>query len=206
MSLKILFEALEERERTDRRMSFGLWLIIGIVTFGIGFIIALYFLIKRRTEHFKRQRKLEMGIIELLRSRGIDEVTLRQLQTIHEEAKAEEKERNPVLWTILSLIPFVGLYTLYFLTVDSGKHAARQRRFMTIASAALSKIGISLPGETYHIPQRSFALYFILTIVTLGIFGIYWEYILFKDFNDHFEDHRIWEEALSTALASLGLK
>jgi len=40
---------------------------------------------------------LEIGIIELLRSREIDEVTLRQLQTIHEEAKAEEKERNPVL-------------------------------------------------------------------------------------------------------------
>jgi len=100
----------------------------------------------------------------------------------------------------------VDLYTFYFLAVDAGKHAARQRRFMTIASAALSKIGISLPRETYRIPQRSFALYFILTIITLGIFGIYWEYVLFKDFNDHFEDHRIWEEALSTALASLGLK
>jgi len=203
MAAKPLLEALEERERTDRHMSFGIWLIIGILTLGIGFIFALYYLIKRQRDHFKRQRKLEMGIIELLKSRGIEEITLRQLQTIHDEAKREEKERNPVLWTILSFIPFVSLYTLYFLTTDAGNHAARQRRFMTFASTALSKIGISLPGETHYIPKRSFALYLILTLVTLGIFGIYWEYLLFKDFNDHFEDHRIWEEILSTSLPSL---
>jgi len=200
---RLLFEALEERERTDRRMRFWIWLIIGILTLGIGFFVALYFLIKRERDHFRRQRKLEMGIIELLKSCGTDEATLRELQAIHEEAKRKEKERNPVLWTILSLIPFVGLYTLYFLTVDAGNHAARQRRFMAFASAALSKLGITLPGEMYHVPKRSFALYLILTLVTLGIFSIYWQYVLFKDFNDHFEDHRIWEDVLRMSLQSL---
>jgi len=199
----LLFEALEERERTDRRIRFWVWLIIGILTLGIGFIVAFYFLVKRMRDHFRRQRKLEMGIIELLRSRGIDDQMLRQLQAIHEEAKREEKERNPVLWAILLLIPIVDIYVLATVTDDIGDHIMRQRRFMTIASTALSKLGISLPGVTHHVSKRKVILYIILAIVTLRFFDIIWMYLLFRELNKHFEEHKTWEEALLGSLQSL---
>jgi len=206
MAASLLFEALEERERTDRRMRFWIWLIIGILTLGVGFIVAFYFLVKRMRDHFRRQRKLEMGIIELLRSRGIDETTLRQLQAIHEEAKYKEKERNPILWTILLLIPIVDLYVLFRISDDIGDHIMRQRRFMTIASAALSQLGISLPGgEMRYISKSKVVLYIILilTLVTLGFFYIIWMYLQFKELNKHFEEHRTWEKTLLNSLQSL---
>lgn len=198
----LLFEALKERESTDRKMSFGKWFLFGIITLGIGFIFAFYYLIKRRTEHFKRQRKLEEGMIALLESRGAGESALAELKAIHGEARSEEKERDPILWVILSLIPFVSIYTLYFLTVDSGNHAMRQRRFTTLAFTTLSQLGVPMPQEVHVIPKRSFALNIVLTLVTLGIFGIYWEYTLFSDFNQHFEDHKVIEEAMLSYLSA----
>jgi len=153
-------------------------------------------------DHFRRQRKLEMGIIELLRSRGIDEQTLRQLQAIHEEAKRKEKERNPVLWAILLFLPLVDGYVLYRIASDVWDHIMRQRRFMTIASAALSQLGIFLPEEEL-LSKRDLLLFALLTIVTLDLFEIIWLYILFRIVNKHFEAHRTWEEALRSSLQSL---
>jgi len=207
MAVSLLFEALEERERTDRRMKFRVWLIVGILTLGIGLFVALYFLIKRMRDHFRRQRKLEMGIIELLRSRGIDETTLRELQAIHEEAKREEKERNPVLWAILLLIPIVDTYVLYRISVDIWGHVIREIRFMTIASAALSQLGISLPEEelskeVFH-SKRDLLILVALSLVIRDLFEIVWLYILFRRLNKHFEAHRAWEEALRSSLQSL---
>jgi len=173
-----------------------------LFNFGFGFIVAFYFLVKRMRDHFRRQRKLEMGIIELLRSRGIDDQTLRQLQAIHEEAKREEKERNPVLWAILLLIPIVDLYVFFKVIDDFWHHIVRQKRFMTIASTALSQLGISLPEETLF-SRHDFVVFLILSIVTLGVYTLAVMYMLFKGLNKHFEYHRTWEETLRSSLQSL---
>jgi len=151
MAVSLLFDALKERERTDRRMNFWIWLIISFLTLGIGFIIAFYFLIKRTRDHFRRQRRLEMGIIELLRSRGIDEQTLRQLQEIHEEAKHKEKEKNPVLWAILLLIPFVALRTCHTYWRHWGSYCMTKKVYENCIGRVKS---------TWHFPSWGDASYF----------------------------------------------
>ncbi len=202
--MHVLNAALRDRNVTDKEMSLGWWLLISIVTLGIGAIVARYYLIKRQGAHFERQRKLEEGVIQLLQSRGAQQSMLTELSSIHQEAEREEKDRNAALWTILSFVTLgiAGLYVMYFLTIDPGNHALRQRRFTSLASKALTQTGASVEKETHIIQKRSFAAYLILTIVTLGIFGIYWTYVLFKDFNEHFEDHKLWEESLSVALTA----
>ncbi|MEM0450049.1 MAG: DUF4234 domain-containing protein [Nitrososphaerota archaeon] len=46
------------------------------------------------------------------------------------------------------------------------------------------------------IPNRSFVLYLILSMVTLGIFGIYRTYALIRDPNIHFREQAKFEDEL----------
>ena len=39
------------------------------------------------------------------------------------------------------------------------------------------------PAQPGQVPQRNIVLYIILSIITCGIFGIYWEYCLITDLN-----------------------
>ena len=50
------------------------------------------------------------------------------------------------------------------------------------------------------LPSRSFVLYFILSIVTLGIFEFYWSYVLIKDFNEHFKAQWQFEDSLMSVI------
>ncbi|MFQ5950797.1 MAG: DUF4234 domain-containing protein, partial [Candidatus Geothermarchaeales archaeon] len=50
-------------------------------------------------------------------------------------------------------------------------------------------------------PERSVVLYLVLSIVTLGIFGIYWLYTLIDDPNLHFRHHIHTEDDALGALS-----
>ena len=42
--------------------------------------------------------------------------------------------------------------------------------------------------------------FLLLSIVTCGIYGLYWMYVMIKDLNDHFMAQVAWEDFLLTAL------
>jgi hypothetical protein len=48
--------------------------------------------------------------------------------------------------------------------------------------------------------ERPFLLYAALTVITFGVFGIYWLYTLIDDPNKHFERQRVVEDALANAV------
>jgi len=115
----------------------------------------------------------------------------------------EEREKSAVVWIVLSIITLgiLGIYVLYFLTKDPPNHDHRQLSFMQQAQSAASKLGMTVVVPTWKsLPDRSFFLYFILTIVTAGLFGIYWYYVLFKDFNEHFKAQWVFEDQLVSTI------
>ncbi len=118
------------------------------------------------------------------------------------EVKAEETEKGAMLWAILSAFVFPALwYVWYFLTKDFYKHERREDGFWEDMSRILDKSGIKfvVPRRVEPVPERNFVLYLILTIMTVGLFGIYWLYILLKDPNQHFMYHgQIEDQLLST--------
>jgi len=69
----------------------------------------------------------------------------------------------------------------------------------------MNKLGInfSVPRRTEAMPDRSSVLYLILTIITAGLFGIYWVYVLLKDPIEHFKYHIQAESQLLSALESV---
>jgi len=188
----------------------ALFYVLLIVTF-IGDIILIYRLARRRNAHFKRQIFLFEDVVAAVKAiatrKGVDvEVGLASGDRTVREAKAEETEKNAVLWTILSVITGIAaFYVLYFLMKDFYKHERREDGFWEDMSKTLDKCGVkfSVPRRTETLPDRSFALYFILTLVTLGLFGIYWIYVLLKDPNEHFRYHVQVEDQLLTTLETV---
>ena len=181
----------------------GLYLAV-IVTF-ILFIILIYRLVKRRNHHFRRQIRLFEDITATLRKatakKGIDaEFDIGSLDRTLREIKAEEteSEKSAMLWAILSPSGLAQLYVWYFLMKDFSKHEGREDMFWAEISKILNKAGIKLeiPARTDQLPERSFALYLILNIITAGLFGIYWLYTLLNDPNTHFRYHTKIEDQI----------
>jgi hypothetical protein len=191
------------------------WVFVGLSWFTSVFVglIVPYFLVNRRKNHFNRQKLLSENLIA-----GIDSVSqtkevdiqdsLLFLRKNVEETNSDKTDKNPILWAFLSaFIPFLSLYVYYFLVSDFYKHEKLENNFWKHSSNALNQLGInfSVPQRTQPMHNRSFVVYLILTIVTMGLFGAYWLYVLLKDPNEHFDYHKQVETQLLTTIDSVEL-
>ena len=190
----------------------GIFLVplLGLIGFVVS-IILTYKLVKRRNTHFKRQVFLFEDLISAVKSlatkKKVDvEVGLSSCERTVRETKAEETEKSAALWAILSAVVFLATwYVYYFLMKDFYKHERREDGFWEDIGKVLDKCDIkfSAPRRTEILPNRSFVLYLILNIITVGLFGIYWLYVLLKDPNEHFKYHIQIEDELFSTLESL---
>jgi len=202
-----------ENINKDFRMSIQSDIIMS-TAWVIGFLIPildiylLYKLIKRRNEHFHTQSLLREDLMKFIQKRAEAKgakVELDSLERAFREDAREEAEKGAALWAILSLATGIAvLYVFYFLMKDFYGHEKREDAFWETIATNLGLVGVSftlpVPTRRNLLPQRSFAKYLVLTIITLGIFAFYWVYILIRDPNEHFREHRNLESQLSIAL------
>jgi hypothetical protein len=218
IAVPVLLEILILLSLIESFMGFSLWwvsllsslLSLVLLVFSLVF---LYMLIKRRTKHFYRQQLLLDDVVLVIR-RMTSEKNVESADKMNafernlKQTRMEEEEKNAVLWTILTIIPFVGLYVLYFLTGDFYKHERREDNVLEDLKELLSKCNLSFDvprriDVVQPIPKRSFVLYLVLSIVTAGIFGVYWVYSLVKDPNNHFKYHVAFEEKMVEAFSGV---
>ena len=181
-----------------------IYLVIFIVLVLVGVLI--YFLVRRRNNHFNRQILFEEDLVsmtrELAAKKGIDiSVPLNNMDRSVREARLEETEKNATLYAILGGVAWI--YVSYFLMKDFFKHERREDLFINDTLRAFNVLGIpvNLPYRNPPIPDRSFALYFILTLILGGIFGVYWVYVLVSDPNNHFRQHMMIEDTIMAQLS-----
>jgi hypothetical protein len=89
------------------------------------------------------------------------------------------------------LLTFVHIalmfYVLHFLTSDMADHDARWFDFVRRVKLSLARSGF-MAGGLYPgsaLERRSTLLFIVLSIVTVGVFVVYWWYAIVKDQNDH---------------------
>ncbi len=172
---------------------------------GIIYAVMLYKLVKRRNTHFARQLFLYEDLINLARElgtrKGVDiSLPLNNLDRTAKEARFEETEKSAALWAILSYFTGIAsLYVFYFLMKDFFKHERKQDIFIDDLTKLLTSVGIpvNLPRRNYPIPDRSFILYFILSLITIGIFTVYWVHVLISDPNNHFQHQALVEDTIT---------
>jgi len=191
---------------------FALIMGIGLVS-EVLFLYFFYMLIRRRNQHFSRQQRFLSDLVTALRAVATSKEVnidpmLGSIDNTLRQTQVEETEKSAVLWVVLMLVPFISLiamlYVLYFLTADFPKHERWEDGVLSDAERALATVGVQF---IFHrndpIPQRSFVLYIIVTIITAGIFGLYWEYVLIRDPNTHFVNHAVYEPQLIQMLTPL---
>ncbi|MDG6931750.1 MAG: DUF4234 domain-containing protein [Nitrososphaerota archaeon] len=165
-------------------------IIMGLLVY-VTFAYIIYRLIKRFNDHSSRVRGL-------LNMRNADKGLSGALGEIEGLPR-----RDPTEWAViigvLGIIPAVSiiasiltLYVFHSLNKDFYK-------LEHIENNAYRQLGWK--GERYHtVPDRSTALYIILTIITLGIFFLYWVYTVANDPNEHFrEDWKIEDQVFQPA-------
>ncbi len=172
-------------------------------------LILIYKLLKRHNLHLVREAALRRSIIDYFRFKGEEKGAgmnvypyTQAMEGIDREGLAVEKPQDALLWTILCIIPIINYvaYILigYWLTNFSPGHDRRFFAFAQNTQYAGNQVGMQniLPQMWRPVPERSFILYIILTIITFGLFAIYWAYVLIKDLNEHFKNEWEFEDAL----------
>jgi uncharacterized membrane protein len=185
----------------------GLFLVFYLSFFVLAILVAImiFLLVRRRNTHFNRQILLYEDIVTVAREvasrRNVDvSILINNMERNVRETRLEEAEKNAGLYAILIFTPFaLGLwYASYFLMKDFYRHERREDAFIQDCLRTFYALGISinLPYRTSAIPERSFALYFILTLITATIFSVYWVYVLVSDPNNHFKQQMLIEDTI----------
>ncbi|WP_457619775.1 hypothetical protein [Methanopyrus sp.] len=176
---------------------------LGFLEALIGYPLAVYLtylMIKRRNEHITRSLGFLRYLVELLAGAGYD---VDILKSELEEMRLRTERRNPVIYALLTLVPPIGwlvvLYIYHFLNRDFHEHSVRERDFFDSVARLLDMNPHEPPFELetfYVVPRRSTFLYVVLTVLSAGIFGLYWWYTVVQDPNRHFRSHRRLERDL----------
>jgi uncharacterized membrane protein len=183
---------------------FLLYFLYFVVLILVGILI--FKLVSRRNTHFNRQILLQEDIIsmakEIAAKKSLDvSILLNNMDRNVREARLEEAEKNATLYALVGGL--VWIYSAYFLMKDFFKHERREDLFINDVLRTFNALGvpINFPYRNPPIPDRSFALYFVLTLITGSIFGVYWVYVLVTDPNNHFRQQMLMEDTIMAQLS-----
>jgi hypothetical protein len=154
------------RMETDRTMWFSMWFLEAIATFGAAFFPMFYRLIDSRNRHFRREAKLEEQIAQWLIKQGKEA-----------PAPACPVDMKAKAWatSIIFIIP--AFIITYYLSKDLYAHEKHQDLFLANAFPERMFMPQVIPIEKYA----------LITIVTLGVGGVYWLYRVVNLYNAHFK-------------------
>jgi hypothetical protein len=160
-------ETTMQAKDRERVTWFSMWFLASIATFGAAFFPMYHRMIDSRNKHFRREAALEKQIAQWLKEQGKESpVTTDAPRDMNAKACAA---------SIILVIP--AFVIDYYLSKDLLLHEKRQDAFL----AAAFPERMFMPQT---IPIKKYAL---ITIVTLGIGGVYWLYKVNNLYNAHFK-------------------
>jgi hypothetical protein len=158
---------MQAKTETERITWFSMWFLASIATFGIAFFPMFHRLIDSRNKHFQRERELEKQITQWLKQQGKEPITNTNYPA----------EMNPKMWATSIILIIPAFVITYYLSKDLRSHEEHQDAFLASAFP-----------ERMFMPQTiPIRKYVIITIVTLGVGGIYWLYKIINMYNAHFK-------------------
>ena len=159
--------ASQSKIGADRKMWFSMWFLGAIVTFGLAFFPMFYRLVEGRNRHFRREAELENQVAAYQRSHGKEP-----------PATSEHfAERNAKAWAVSIVLVIPAFVIVYLLSRDLRVHERNQEKFLASAFPERMFMTQTIPIKTYV----------LITIVTLGVGGVYWLYKVVNLYNAHFK-------------------
>ncbi|HEX9694824.1 MAG TPA: hypothetical protein VGB64_00755, partial [Actinomycetota bacterium] len=190
---QFLASSVRSRPEIDYRFSWGTYIGWTILTFGIYSHYATYRMVERRTEHGKRRLAFSAYLWQVLAARAdaagkreLVQPGLDNLSRVHAEIESHERrnKREPALWAVLRfIVSVVGAYVNHFLNKDFRYLETWEASLAENAEWVMQRLDmpVAIPKAAHRTPDRSTGLYVTLSIVTFGLFTIWWRYALMKD-------------------------
>jgi hypothetical protein len=168
--------AIDTRTFNDRKVWFSMWFLGAVVTFGAVFFPMFHRLVEGRNYHFEKTAELEQKIADYHKIKG------QQASPVH----AAPKKRNAKLWAASIILVFPAFVLLYVLTHDLVLHERQEDDYL--ASVLPRRVFM-----TQTIPQTTYVL---ITILTLGVGGVYWLYKIVNLYNQHYKADLLVEKEI----------
>jgi len=150
----------------ERVTWFSMWFLGAICTFGAAFFPMYYHMVDSRNRHFAREVVLEQQVADYLRKNG----------KIPPEV-ASPKYLNAKAWAASIILIIPAFIIDYYLSRDLYLHEKHQDAFLAAAFPQRMFMPQTIPIQKYV----------LITIVTLGVGGIYWLYKIVNNYNAHFK-------------------
>ena len=158
---------MQSKVDADRKMWFSMWFLGAIVTFGLAFFPMFYRLIEGRNKHFQREAEFENQVAAYLKSQGKEPPATNEHFT----------QRNAKAWAVSIILVIPVFVIVYLLSRDLLVHERNQDEFLAAAFPERMFMTQTIPIKTYV----------LITIVTLGVGGVYWLYKVVNLYNAHFK-------------------
>ncbi|MGA2681188.1 MAG: hypothetical protein ABSF44_05240 [Candidatus Bathyarchaeia archaeon] len=158
--------ALQSKVYANRKMWFSMWFLSAIVTFGVAFFPMFHRLVEGRNRHFNREADLQKQVADFLKSKG------KQAPALSEGLA----QRSSKAWAASIILVVPAFVITYLLSKDLLVHERNQDAFLAAAFPERMFMPQTIPIKTYV----------LITIVTLGVGGIYWLYKVVNLYNAHF--------------------
>lgn len=171
-------------------------------------IYLVYVWLDRINKHLDRIRILYRNTALYLEKKGYNELSRWIDSEVGDLEYRMSTERNPVLWGIAVLIINILVWYILHMVNDSlRKIGLTEYKILKRLDTLFREKGLeSLEPyieDVRRVEERNVILYITLSVITLGLFTLYWAYLVTKDINKHFNIHHIPDDKLLTLIEKL---
>lgn len=207
--------AYQRRNETD--YVFDFWSAFGwtLLTCGIYQIYVVYQLVRRSRDHNTRRleeldaattfawdRAGERGLQDELRP-NFERIATRLAVVRHQTTEF----RDPTVWLVLAIFArgIVEIVAFVLLDGDLVKHDYNEGGVEHELAEIYTRLGapLSSPDPARLHQAHNYVARVIVTLVTCGLYSLWWEYDVMTQLNRHFEENWAWEDALAGSVQSL---
>jgi hypothetical protein len=214
--------AWHRRNETD--YIFNFWTALGwtILTCGIYGFYVQYQLVRRSRDHNLRRIELLDAATTLAweqaQSRGLGEELRPAFERIAPQmavlrAKAAEF-RDPTMWLVIAIVAalltgiggwVVQIIIYILLDGDLIAHDHAEGAIESELSTIYTRLGapVAPPNPARLKSPHNYVARIVVSILTCGIYGFWWEYDVMTDGNRHFEENWRWEDDLAQSVQQL---
>jgi hypothetical protein len=207
--------AWHRRNETD--YIFDFWTALGwtILSCGIYGFYVLYQLIRRSRDHNLRRLELLDSATafawERAQAQGRDTELRPRFEAIAQHMATLRNQstqfRDPTVWTIIAVFASGIVQIIAFILLDGDlvTHDYAEGAIENELAAIYGALGASVPPpDASRLKQKhNYVGRIIATILTCGIYGLWWEYDVMTEGNRHFQHNWAWEDQLASSVQQM---
>ncbi len=204
--------AIAGQAQTDYIFSF--WTALGwtVLTCGIFQFYIVYRLVQRSRDHNLRRLQLLDGAYRVAWDRAGAAGRQEELRPTFERAAAglaglqqlTHEFRDPTIWLVIAIFArsIAEVILGVLLDQDLVRHDANEAGVEQALAEIFTALGAPLPAPdpAYRKQPYGYVARVIVTLVTCGVYWLWWEYDLMTDGNEHFRRNWAWEQMVVSAV------